>query len=204
VTRVSASDRARTDTTSYTRTAIILHWLIAAILVGQFAWGWLMQEVGKSPTGVRADAFNLHKSVGLCLLGLMLFRLGWRLAHPPPPVQGLPAWQLWLARLTHGGLYTALIVMPLAGYLGSVASGYPVKFFGMTLPAWGAKNAALKDAMSDLHLVTSWIVLALTALHVAGALHHAMRGDDVMSRMRLARGVPRPATTRATRMPAGG
>ena len=40
-----------------------------------------MQEIPKSPPGVRADAFNLHKSIGLCLLALMLFRLGWRIAH---------------------------------------------------------------------------------------------------------------------------
>ena len=36
--------------------------------------------------------------------------------------------------------------MPLAGYLGSVWSGYPVKFFGVTLPAWAREERALKDA----------------------------------------------------------
>ena len=41
-----------------------------------------MQEIPKQPPGLRADAFNLHKSIGLCLLALMLFRLGWRIAHP--------------------------------------------------------------------------------------------------------------------------
>ena len=46
-----------------------LHWLIAALFIGQFAWGWLMQEIPKSPPGMRADAFNFHKSIGLCLLG---------------------------------------------------------------------------------------------------------------------------------------
>ena len=42
--------------------------------------------------------------------------------------------------------------MPLAGYLGSVWSGYPVKLFGVVLPGWGTKTPALKDAMSALHL----------------------------------------------------
>ena len=69
----------------YTKTAVVLHWTIAVIVVGQFAWGWLMQEIPKSPPGLRADAFNFHKSIGLCLLALMLFRLGWRIAHSPPP-----------------------------------------------------------------------------------------------------------------------
>ena len=42
-------------------------------------------------------------------------------------------------------LYAALIVLPLSGYLGSAFSGYPVRYFGMTLPAWAPKSAAVKD-----------------------------------------------------------
>jgi cytochrome b561 len=171
----------------YTRTAVVLHWLVAALFIGQFAWGWLMQEIPKSPPGMRADAFNFHKSIGLCLLGLMLFRLGWRIAHRPPPLPPMPAWQARLAGATHVALYVALIVQPVAGYLGSVFSGYPVKWFGVTLPAWGVKSVALKDAMSDVHLVTSFVLLALVVLHVAGALHHAFRGDGVLARMTFGR-----------------
>ncbi|HEX6136718.1 MAG TPA: cytochrome b [Casimicrobiaceae bacterium] len=185
----------------YTTTAVVLHWLIAAVVIGQFAWGWLMQEIPKSPPGLRADAFNFHKSIGLCLLAATLFRLGWRLGHPPPPLPALPAWQAWLAKATHAALYAALIAMPLAGYLGSVWSGYPVKWFGITLPAWGGSVPELKDAMSAVHAATSWILLSLVALHVAGALHHAFRGDGIVARMTL----PRPrgrAPTAPTRMPA--
>ena len=171
----------------YSSVAVVLHWLIAALVIGQFAWGWLMQEIPKSPPGMRADAFNAHKSIGLCLLGLTLVRLGWRIAHPPPALPPLPAWQATLARITHGALYVAMIVQPVAGYLGSVWSGYPVKWFGWTLPAWGVKSVPLKDAMSDVHLVTSFVLLALVALHVAGALHHALRGDGLFARMAFGR-----------------
>lgn len=184
----------------YTTTAVILHWLIAAVVVGQFAWGWAMQEIPKSPPGLRADAFNWHKSVGLCLLALMLFRLGWRIAHPAPPLLPMPAWQAWLARTTHAALYAALILMPVAGYLGSVWSGYPVKWFGITLPDWGTKSPALKDAMSAIHLATSWVLLALVALHVAGALRHVSRGERIMTRMSLGRRTAR-RTGAATGVP---
>ena len=175
----------------YTRTAVILHWLIAAVVLGQFSFGWLMQQIPKSPAGVRADAFNLHKSIGLTLLALMLFRLGWRLAHPPPAFPAMPRWQVRTATATHVALYAALIVMPLAGYLGSVWSGYPVKWFGVTLPAWGNDVPALKTAMSAVHFTTSWVLLALVALHVAGAVQHAMRGDGLIARMMLAPRAPR-------------
>ena len=183
---MSSQARAR-EPARYSQTAVFLHWLIAALVIGQFAWGWLMQEIPKSPPGLRADAFNLHKSIGLCLLALVLFRLGWRLAHRPPPLPEMPAWQQALAKLTHAALYAALIVMPLAGYLGSAWSGYPVRWFGITLPAWAGSDPLLKEAMRTTHAVTSWVLLALVALHVAGALHHALRGDGVAARMRLAR-----------------
>jgi cytochrome b561 len=169
----------------YTKTAVVLHWLVAVVVLGQFAFGWLMQQIPKSPPGMRADSFNFHKSVGLCLLALMLIRLGWRLAHPPPPLPAMPRWQMRAAKANHIALYAALIVMPLAGYMGSVFSGYPVKWFGITLPGWGADVPWLKSLMSSVHLVTSFVLLALVTLHVAAAVHHALRGDGVVARMTL-------------------
>ena len=185
--------------TRYTRTAVVLHWAIALIIVAQFAWGWLMQEIPKSPPGLRADAFNLHKSIGLWLLALMLFRLGWRSAHPPPPLPRLQRWQAGLAKAVHAALYAALIVMPLAGYLGSVWSGYSVKWFGITLPAWGGKMPALKEAMSAVHLAASWTLLGLVGLHLAGVAHHALRRDGIVARMTLALPSTRRASARADR-----
>lgn len=172
----------------YTRTAIVLHWLIAAIVIGQFVWGWSMQEIPKQPPGVRADAFNFHKSIGLTIFLLMVVRLGWRLRHPPPPLPPLPAWQAWLARANHRVLYAALFIMPLAGYLGSAWSGYPVKYFGLVLPAWASKEPALKDLCSAVHLVTSWVLLVAVALHVAAAAKHALVDrDGLLARMSFAR-----------------
>jgi cytochrome b561 len=192
----AAPDRAQAAPARYSRVAVVLHWLVAALVLVQFAWGWTMQEIPKSPPGLRADAFNVHKSIGLCLLALMLVRMGWRIAHRPPPLPAMPVWQSRLARLTHAGLYVVLFVMPLAGYLGSVWSGYPVKFFGVTLPAWSAKDDVLKNMMSDLHFAASFVLLALFALHVAGALWHAFRGDDIMARMLFG---PRAPPVRALR-----
>ena len=194
---------SRDRTIRYTRTAVVLHWLVAAVVFGQFAFGWLMQQIPKSPPGMRADAFNVHKSIGLCLLALMLFRLGWRIAHPAPPLPAMPRWQARAAKVNHAALYAALIVMPLAGYLGSVWSGYPVKWFGITLPAWGASVPWLKSLMSNVHLATSFVLLALVVVHVGAALWHATRRDGVLARMtwsstRAPRPHAAPRVSRAT------
>ena len=175
--------RATSSDDRYTTVAIVLHWLIAAMVIFTFAWGWWMQTLPKAPPGLRADAFNVHKSIGLTILALMIVRLVWRALHAPPPLPPMPTWQARLATGTHVLLYAALIVMPVAGYIGSVFSGYPVKWFGATLPAWGWKDAAIKDAMSVTHLTTSWILLGAALLHVAVALRHALARDGVVSRM---------------------
>ena len=38
---------------SYTRTAIVLHWVIAPAVIVQFTWGWVMQTIPKQPPGMR-------------------------------------------------------------------------------------------------------------------------------------------------------
>jgi cytochrome b561 len=167
----------------YTRTAIALHWLIAALVLVEFAHGWWMQEIPKQPPGLRADAFNLHKSAGLVVLALMLIRLGWRIAHRPPALPPMLKWQAFLAKANHVLLYTMVIAMPLSGYLGSVFSGYPIKWFGVTLPAWGWADPTIKDWMSVVHLTTSWILLVSLCLHITGTIKHTLAGDRVMTRM---------------------
>ncbi len=176
----------------YTTTAIALHWGIAVLVCVQFTWGWWMQDIPKQPVGPRVDAYNLHKSFGLVLFALMLFRLGWRIGHPPPPLPAMPRWQAWLACVTHVVLYTALLLMPLSGYLGSAWSGYPVKWFGVALPAWAAKSETLKDIMSSVHLTTSWILVSATLLHIAGAAKHGFEADGLLARM----GIGAPAAGR--------
>lgn len=176
---MSASDR-------YTRTAIALHWLIAILVIVQFTWGWWMQGIPKQPVGPRVDAFNLHKSIGMTILALMVIRILWRVGHPPPPLRGVPRWQASAARGNHLLLYAALVIQPLAGYLGSEFSGFPVKFFGLTLPSWAGKSATMKDLMSTVHLATSWVIAATVIVHVMAALKHALIDrDTVVARIGL-------------------
>jgi cytochrome b561 len=166
----------------YTTIAIILHWLVAALVLAQFPLGWWMQEIAKQPPGPRVEAFNLHKSVGLTIAALMLVRIAWRLGHPAPPLPAMPLWQSRLAHVTHFLLYAVLIALPLTGYLGSAYSGYPVKFFGITLPAWAGKDLALKDLMSATHLGLAWTLAFAFAIHMAGVAKHVLVNRDGLLR----------------------
>jgi cytochrome b561 len=176
----------------YGSVAIALHWIVAALVLGQFALGWLMQEIPKDPPGQRAATFNFHKSLGLTILALMLLRLGWRVTHRPPAFLPMPGWQARLARGVHWLLYAALIALPVVGYLGSEFSGYPVKYFGLTVPSWLGKNPQAKDMMSLAHLALTWVLAGAVALHLAGVVKHVIiEGDGLLARM----GVGRPKAT---------
>ncbi|MEO8739360.1 MAG: cytochrome b [Casimicrobiaceae bacterium] len=168
----------------YTTTAIVLHWVIALAVIAQIIFGWWMQEIPKLPVGPRVNAFNLHKSIGMSILLLMVMRLTWRATHPPPELPAMPAWQLHAAHMHHWLLYACLFVQPATGYLGSIFSGYPVRFYGVVLPAWAARNDAMKDLMSSVHLVMSWILVAAIVIHVLAALkHHVIDRDGLLRRM---------------------
>ena len=70
-------------TTRYDRTAIVLHWVIAAAILGQVLFGWYLDEIPRG-TPARSVYVNLHKSTGLTLGLLILLRVYWRWKHKPP------------------------------------------------------------------------------------------------------------------------
>ena len=169
----------------YTGPAIALHWIVALLVLTQFALGWWMIEIPKTPPGLRADWFNLHKSIGLSIALLVLARLVWRIQHPAPPLPAsLPRWQVLAAKASHWLLYACMFIMPVSGYLGSSFTNYPIRYFGMTLPHWGRDAPALKELCSQVHYTTVCVFMGLVALHVAAALKHLFADHDgVFERM---------------------
>jgi cytochrome b561 len=163
----------------YHSVSIALHWIVALLVFAQLALGWWMIEIPKHPPGARAWWFNLHKSIGLTIGLLALARIAWRLRHPAPPLPAtLPGWQVAAATANHYLLYACLVAMPLAGYLGSTFSGYPIKYFGITLPGWGWDAPALKELFSLIHYAIALLFTALVSLHVAAALKHLLIDRD--------------------------
>ena len=175
----------RTRGTRYTRIAIALHWLIGAALLGQIAFGFLLDEIAPRGTPARGGVINLHKSFGLVLAALILLRLGWRLGHPPPRLPAaLPRWQQSLAPIGHRALYACMLLMPTSGYIASNFSKHGVKFFGVALKPWGPDLPAVYDAFNALHVGTAFVFTALIAGHIAMALKHAfIDRDDLIDRM---------------------
>ena len=84
----------------YDGVAVALHWLIGVALLGEIAFGFLLDDIAPRGTPARAAVINLHKSSGLVLLALIVVRLAWWLGHAPPPwPDSMPPWQRRAARL---------------------------------------------------------------------------------------------------------
>lgn len=181
VARPTAAAPALDSGARYTKVAVTLHWLIAALVVSQLTLGWWMLDIPKQPGGVRAFWFNVHKSVGMTIALLVLVRIAWRFRHPAPLLPArVPVWQRRAAGVTHALLYVCLLGMPLVGFLGSTFSGYPIRYFGITLPAWGYESAPLKEFFSAVHLGFAWVFMTLIALHAGAALKHLLIDRDAV------------------------
>lgn len=172
--------------------AIALHWLIAGAIIAMLVLGFVMVRLTPGTT-LQFDAYQLHKSVGLTILGLSLVRLGWRLANPVPPLPAnLGRWQRGLARLVHAGFYLLMLALPLSGWMIVSASVWniPTVLYGVIevphLPVLGTleHKKPVETALKSVHELLAWAAVLLLFLHVAGALkHHFILKDDTLLRM---------------------
>ena len=172
----------------YSTTAILLHWIMAILLITLFGLGWYMQDLPKG-SDERSWFFALHKSIGLTMALLALIRLAWRFAHTPPTLPDtISHFKKKLSGLTHCLLYVAMIIQPLSGYISSSFSGYKTKIWGLPLPHWGWKSPELNELFTDIHAVSSIVLLCLVILHLCGVAVHLYEGDKhLLRRMMLAK-----------------
>jgi cytochrome b561 len=160
----------------YTRVAIWLHWIIAALIVANLFLGFFHEDFGKAAT---PWLMFYHKAFGLTVLGLTLARLAWRFSHRPPafdPV--LRRWEAGLARLIHLLFYLALIAIPLSGWLLASNAGRATSFYGLfdIAPLPVSRSRDLHELLEEAHELLSYAMLGLLALHVGGALKHHLDG----------------------------
>jgi cytochrome b561 len=169
---------------SYTRVAIILHWLVALAILCAFPLGVYMHELPLSPS--KLQLYSYHKWLGISVLLLVAIRLTWRLGHRPPPLlPGMPRWQEIAAHAIHHSLYLLMLAVPLSGWLMSSALGFSVVWFGvLPLPDLIGKDKQLGELLKDVHATLNFTMLALILVHAAAAIkHHLFEGDATLARM---------------------
>lgn len=169
---------------AYDLTARIFHWFTAVLVLTMIPFGIVMLRIDAGPT--QDLLFNLHRSIGVILLPIVLLRLFWRLKHPPLPLpEDIPLLQRGVAHATHWMLYLLLIVQPIIGWIGTSAYRAPITVFWLfTLPPIWPEDRAFSEAILKVHQNLGFLIAALVCAHIGGALfHHFVQKDRVLMHM---------------------
>ncbi len=166
----------------YTGVAMALHWAVAALIGANLVLVWFAD---KWPPGWVRPAIDLHKSIGITVLGLVAMRILWRIGHRPPALpDGYSAIERRAAHVAHLALYALILGIPLSGWLHDSAwkdgPTHPDKLFwlvpwpriGLLANLPPAPKEHMHDLFFAIHTSLAYGLYVLFVLHVGGALKH--------------------------------
>ena len=164
--------------------SIVLHWVIAAVVLGTFALGFWMVGLDYYSNWYH-DAPNIHKSVGVLLLITMLGRFFWNQFNSKPQPLGNSSIQKSAAKAVHFILYLLVFLIGVSGYLISTAESQPIAVFNwFEVPAWLTPFEDQADVAGDIHEWLAYALIGLVSLHAAAAVkHHFVEKDNTLKRM---------------------
>ena len=144
----------------------LLHWLVALMVIGLLASGFLVWYLGfDGVTSMLGDArrdmlYEYHKTFGLIVLGLMALRLFVRLERGKPEYEyDIGLLERLLAAIVQYLFYILLIAQPILGWLATDARSFPVEFFSWNLPDFIPKSPQMDDmgkALYKAHTYVGW------------------------------------------------
>ena len=168
----------------------ILHWVMALLVLTMIFLGWFMEYlediIGKT-NPKRLFLYDLHKSLGIIVLILMIIRIITRLVTyiPPLPLTIHPGLRI-TSRISHYAMYLLMLAIPLLRYAMSDSFGKGVQLFGLPLPKPLPDNKLLGKKLAELHGFFAYTLLVLVIVHIAGVIWHRFfdkRVNNILSRM---------------------
>ena len=123
---------------SYEGIAKVVHWTRLLLIGGVYVTVWTSHAVGSREQS--ALLVQLHRSIGITIFALTLFRLAWRwTARIPPLPAELPFFQKIAARAAEYVLYLLLLLQPVLGLLNTNArGGESTSTFSASYQRWSA------------------------------------------------------------------
>jgi len=172
--------------------SVTVHWLTAALIIGLLAMGKYMTTLPDTES-LRFDLTQWHKSFGLTVLMLSVFRVVWRLTHKPPTLPPtMASWEKFASGATHLLFYVLILFLPISGWLMVSASPLNIStlFFNvlpvphLPIVSDAPNKAELAESFHSMHEYASGVLILLVLLHVGAALRHQfVLKDSVMSRI---------------------
>jgi cytochrome b561 len=172
-------------TTRYGAVPQVLHWLTAIFVICGFLLGQFGDDLPKG--NPQAVGLFVHMTLGQCVVVLLIARLAWRVANPPPLPEPTPLGRLvvWAAKLSHFALYALLLLVPFLGIIVQLKRGHalPVLGFWQFQSPWPADRNISKTILG-FHGWLADALLILAGVHACAALvHHYVWRDPTLRRM---------------------
>lgn len=161
----------------YSFVQIGLHWA-SALLVLAMAGGGLAYSYDL----VGNDVLIGHQIAGQILIVLLTVRIAVRIFRKQTVVESShPLWERRLASTIHLLLYICLIAFVASGYVSASALTNNALLFPVDL---AFARSDMGETILEIHYRLKWVLLALFALHLAGAMKHAfIDRDDTLAHM---------------------
>ncbi|MGJ7095374.1 cytochrome b [Vibrio hannami] len=168
---------------NYNLISRIVHWITALAVVGMFALGlWMMELTYYSEWYKTAPYW--HKSVGIIIAALTVFRVIWKLATKAPKTEGKP-YEVVAAKSVHLAMYFLLFILFFSGYLISTSDGRGIEVFNwFVIPGAGELFPNQSDIAGQVHYYVAITLIGLASIHALAALkHHFIDKDNTLRKM---------------------
>ena len=176
---------ARNSVHRYGYWAMSFHWLSALGVVGLFALGYWMVDLDYYSEWYKT-APALHKSIGLSLVLVTLFRMIWRKTQVQPKALDTHSkLEKKAGHYTHYLLYILILLVFVSGYMISTADGRGIEVFELfEVPGFGSLFEDQEDIAGEVHEYATYTLVGLALLHAVAALkHHFIDKDETLNRM---------------------
>jgi cytochrome b561 len=168
----------------YSAAAQAFHWATAVLVLVAFIVG-----PGGSERRVYSPANDfdrqLHETLGLCVLALVVLRLLWRMVDTRPDPPAVPRWMGLAAKAVQVLLYVLLFAVPFTSIAGAWLEGHPLTLLGgvEVAPLLAASHAA-GARLAALHTWLGDAILWVAGVHALAAIyHHLVLKDGVLVAM---------------------
>lgn len=165
--------------------SILLHWIMALAVFGLFGLGWYMVDLTYYDALYKTLP-EWHKSIGILLALVFVFRFAWRLRNPvPQPVRGSSPFEITASKVAHRLMYLLIALIIVSGYLISTAEGAAIDVFNLfSVPATLTSIPQQEDIAGAIHEYLAYALIGLAAVHAGAALkHHFVNRDETLRRM---------------------
>ncbi len=158
-----------------------IHWLMFVLFAIIFVLGAVMIEFKESEPWAM---YSFHKSTGVLVFLLVLFRLVARwITEIPPPSADISPLNHRIAQSVVHLLYLLMILVPISGYALSNVHGHSVNLYGLPLPNLFPESKDWEEFTSLVHYYLTYTFLGVFLLHLAGVIKHHILGQEVLRRI---------------------